>query len=97
MLSESFFAKEWTQYELNGLTALEMNGGKVILPIWHKASKDEVLAFSPTLVDKLALNTLTSGVAEIAQEIADVLSGVWFQTLKVHIHQFGELFRSNCH
>ena len=53
MLSESFFAKKWIKYELNGLVALEMNGGKVILPIWHKVSKDEVLAFSPTLADKL--------------------------------------------
>jgi hypothetical protein len=31
----SFFAKNWPQYELNGLTAREMDGHKVILPIWH--------------------------------------------------------------
>ena len=58
----------------NGLVAREMHGGKVILPIWHKVSKDEVLSFSPTLADKVALNTSISSVSEIAKELAEVLS-----------------------
>ncbi|MEO0796644.1 MAG: TIR domain-containing protein [Verrucomicrobiota bacterium] len=74
VLSESFFAKNWPQYELNGLVAREMHGVKVILPIWHKVSKDEVLSFSPTLADKVALNTSISSVSEIAKELAEVLS-----------------------
>lgn len=57
VLSPSFFAKNWTQYELDGLVAKEMTGGKVILPIWHKVSKDEVMAYSPALADKFELNT----------------------------------------
>lgn len=74
VLSASFFAKNWPQYELNGLVAREMHGGKVILPIWHKVSKDEVLSYSPTLADKVALNTSISSVSEIAKELAEVLS-----------------------
>ena len=74
VLSESFFSKNWPQYELNGLVAREMHGGKVILPIWHKVSKDEVLKFSPTLSDKVALNTSIYSVAEIAEKLAEVLS-----------------------
>lgn len=74
VLSESFFSKNWPQYELNGLVAREIQGGKVILPIWHKISKDEVLSFSPTLADKVALNTSLSSVSEIAKELAEVLS-----------------------
>jgi len=73
VLSEAFFAKNWPQYELNGLVAKEMHGGKVILPIWHKVSKDEVLQFSPTLADKVALNTSISSVSEIAKQLAEVL------------------------
>lgn len=73
VLSEAFFAKNWPQYELNGLVAKEMHGGKVILPIWHKVSKDEVLQFSPTLADKVALNTAISSVSEIAKQLAEVL------------------------
>jgi len=56
VLSTNFFNKNWPQYELDGLVAREMNGIKVILPIWHKVSKDEVMSYSPTLADKVALN-----------------------------------------
>lgn len=45
VLSSSFLGKKsWTEYELNGLLSKEMNGVKVILPIWHKVTKDEVLS-----------------------------------------------------
>tara|TARA_R110002051_G_scaffold267433_1_gene327394 strand:+ start:62 stop:925 length:864 start_codon:yes stop_codon:yes gene_type:complete len=73
VLSGAFFYKNWPQYELNGLVAREMRGGKVILPIWHKVSKDEVLSYSPTLADKVALNTAMSSVSEIAQQLSEVL------------------------
>ncbi|HET6558031.1 MAG TPA: toll/interleukin-1 receptor domain-containing protein, partial [Prolixibacteraceae bacterium] len=42
VLSKSFFAKNWPQYELNGLTAKEIGGQKVILPIWHEVTKEDV-------------------------------------------------------
>jgi hypothetical protein len=57
VLSPEFFARNWPQYELNGLTAREMDGHKVILPIWHMVDRDEVLRYSPTLADKIALST----------------------------------------
>jgi hypothetical protein len=46
ILSNHFFAKRWTNYELNGLLSKEMLGKKVILPIWHNISKDEVISYS---------------------------------------------------
>ena len=49
IVSPSFVKKNWTEYELNGMVAREMNGHKVILPIWHNISKNEVLEFSPSL------------------------------------------------
>jgi hypothetical protein len=73
VISSSFIKKEWTAYELNGLTAKEMEGSKVILPIWHKVSKSEVMEFSPSLADKLALNSATKSVEEIAQDLAELL------------------------
>lgn len=75
VLSPSFFAKNWPQYELDGLVAKESIGGKVILPLWHKVSKDEVIGYSPTLADKVALNTAIYSVAELAVELASVLRG----------------------
>lgn len=73
VLSDAFFAKKWPQYELNGLTAKEIDGHKVILPIWHKVIKDDVLKFSPTLADKVALTTKNHSIKEVATELAKVL------------------------
>ena len=75
VLSPSFFAKNWPQYELDGLVAKEMSSGKVVLPIWHKVSKDEVLHYSPTLADKLALSTAIYTIQELAQKLGDVING----------------------
>ncbi|MGD0280986.1 MAG: toll/interleukin-1 receptor domain-containing protein, partial [Dissulfurispiraceae bacterium] len=57
ILSPAFFKKEWPQYELNGLTAREIEGKKVILPVWHNVTKNDVLKFSPALADKVAAST----------------------------------------
>lgn len=73
ILSTAFFRKEWPARELDGLTALEKDGRKVILPIWHKVSKDEVANYSPVLADKIALNTSVQSVKEIAAELYGLL------------------------
>lgn len=73
VLSESFFKKEWTQKELDGLFAKEVNGEKVILPLWHKISKNEVLSYSPMIADIKALNTTDFTFEELAKEIAKVV------------------------
>ena len=71
VLSVAFFNKEWPQRELDGLFAREVNGEKVILPIWHKISKDEVMKYSPMIADMLALNTTLFTIEEIAAKITD--------------------------
>ena len=73
VLSSAFFAKNWPQYELDGLVAKEMRGAKVILPIWHKVSKDEVMSYSPSLADKVALNSSILSIDEIAKQLAEVV------------------------
>lgn len=70
ILSEAFFKKEWPQRELDGLFAKEINGEKVILPIWHKISKNEVIQFSPIIADLLAINTTMFTIEEVAEQIA---------------------------
>ena len=72
IVSPSFVKKSWTEYELNGMVAREMNGHKVILPIWHKITKDEVLKFSPSLADKLALNTSLYTIDDIVENLKDL-------------------------
>lgn len=73
VLSGAFFVKNWPQYELDGMVAREMDGHKVILPIWHKVSKSEVIRFSPSLADKVAINSSLSSIDEIADQLMEVI------------------------
>ena len=57
VLSTSFFAKEWPQRELDGLVAREIGGEKVILPIWHEVDAVVVRQQSPTLMDRVAVDS----------------------------------------
>lgn len=73
VLSNAFFAKNWTQYELDGLVTREMEGHKVILPIWHLVTKDQVQQYSPSLADKVAINSSLSTISEIVLQLSEVL------------------------
>ena len=74
ILSPSFFAKQWTQAELDALFTKKVDTGRsVILPIWHRVTKDEVAAHSPLLAGLLALNSATMTLAEIADAIAEAV------------------------
>ncbi|MWN06308.1 toll/interleukin-1 receptor domain-containing protein [Gilliamella sp. Pas-s95] len=73
VLSKHYINKHWTQYELEGLLAKEVDGHKVILPIWHNISKNELLKFSPTLANTLALNSTTFTFEEIADKLKALL------------------------
>jgi hypothetical protein len=74
VLSKEFFKKGWTNYELDGIITKVVTGEQIILPIWHNITKKEVIDFSPSLADKLARNTSTYTVEEIATEIAEVIN-----------------------
>ncbi len=76
VLSPHFFAKQWTERELVGLTTREVAGRKkLILPVWHNVTHEDVMEYSPTLADKKALNTGLMDLEEIAEAIAEVLPG----------------------
>jgi hypothetical protein len=74
VLSHAFIAKGWTNYELDGIVTRSVSGEQVLLPIWHNISKEEVMAYSPSLADKVARSTATHTVTEIAREIAELLA-----------------------
>lgn len=75
VLSKAFFAKNWPQYELDGLTARQMVGKKVILPIWHGVDRNDILKFSPSLADKLALSSGLQSVDDMVAAVASVING----------------------
>lgn len=73
IISRAFIAKGWTNYELDGMITKSISGEQIILPIWHDITKQEVIDYSPSLADKVARNTATSTVDEIAEEIASLI------------------------
>lgn len=72
VLSPSFFSKEWPQAELDALFAREMNGTKVILPVWHQLTKQQVAQFSPLMAGRLAART-EAGISEAAAQILELI------------------------
>lgn len=72
VLSPNFLTKQWPQDELDGLMAKERNGKKVILPLWHKISLEEILKYSPILAGRLAAST-DKGIDYIVSKIVEVL------------------------
>jgi hypothetical protein len=74
IVSPDFFAKQWTQAELDALFGKNVDaGGNTVLPIWHHISKDEVNRHSPLLAGVFALNTAVSTVDEIADSLLEVV------------------------
>lgn len=74
VLSKNYMEKYWTNYEVDGILNLETNTHKVILPIWHNVTLDDVKAFSPSLAGRKALETksITAyGIAEILKKTLD--------------------------
>ncbi|MFB7931971.1 DUF1883 domain-containing protein [Streptomyces sp. NPDC056039] len=73
VLSEPFFAKGWTNHELDGLITRNVAGEQSLLPIWHNLNAGDVRRYSPSLADKVAMSTGDYSVEEIAEQIADVV------------------------
>lgn len=68
ILSEHFFEKHWPTQELNGLATREVNGKKVILPVWHGVGFEQVRQYSPTLANRVAVTT-EQGVGHVVEQL----------------------------
>ncbi|MDF2696271.1 MAG: resistance protein [Labilithrix sp.] len=73
VLSPSYFAKGWPQYELDGIVTLSVAGRQNLLPIWHDLGHADVMAKSPSLADKIARSTANTDIDAIADEIAELV------------------------
>ena len=72
VISRDFMLKEWAQRELDGLVAREVGGVKVILPVWHNITAEEIRRYSPTLADKHAVSS-DKGLEEVITKILEVV------------------------
>jgi TIR domain len=74
VLSKAFLSKKkWTEHELNGLVAREQAGQKLVLPIWHGIDREDLLVYSPTLADRLAMISENDSVDEIVRSLLKLL------------------------
>lgn len=73
IISKAFLNKKWTDYEYRSLLSKENNFKKVILPIWHNITQEEVKSFSLYLADKFALDTKKNNIEEIIRKLLEVI------------------------
>lgn len=73
ILSDAFFAKKWTLYELDGILEAEAPDRKVLLPIWHTVDQHRVSGFSRSIAGRIALSTREMSIPEIARALATTM------------------------
>ena len=75
LLSHNFFTKNWTIEELNALNSkAQLQGRKVILPVWHKISEEQVYQYTSLLAGKYGIAT-SKGIDYISNEILQEVMG----------------------
>jgi len=72
ILSTAFFNKHYTNLELNGLAQREIDGGKVILPIWFEVDEKQIRSFSPILADRVA-GKWRDGIDAVLAKLIEVI------------------------
>lgn len=76
VLSPSFLGgRAWTEHELDGIVNAFIYNRQVLLPIWHDVDHSDVMEYSPSLADKVALSTSELSVEEIAEELIRYIGG----------------------
>ena len=73
LISKAFLQKQWTEYEYRSLINRQVNGERVILPVWHGITKEEIQQYSWYLADIKALNTQTDTPGQILQKLVSVI------------------------
>lgn len=69
IVSKKYFEKSWPKQELEALITKQVNLNKrIILPIWHNISKEEVQQKSPILANTVAAKS-SEGVENIAAKL----------------------------
>ena len=73
VLSPNFFAKDWTHQEVNGLMSREIGGVRVILPVWHNVTQEQVQGFSPILADRVAARS-SEGLGTVVDKLTRAIT-----------------------
>jgi TIR domain-containing protein len=74
VLSPASLSKLWPRRELDALFEMEEVDRKVVLPLLHNVSHEELRKVSPLLAGRLGLATMGRAVTDVAYEIARVVA-----------------------
>ncbi|HYV24392.1 MAG TPA: TIR domain-containing protein [Pyrinomonadaceae bacterium] len=75
VLSRAFFVKTWPRKELDGLVSEEVKRGtKVVLPLRHEISQEEIEDYSPLLASRISLPT-SLGLERVVGSLVPILVG----------------------
>lgn len=73
VISPNFKKKKWTRRELGAFLAREGVGDKVILPVWHNITAEEIKEYSPLLADIVAVSS-SAGMDAVIRKILEVVT-----------------------
>lgn len=73
ILSKAFLTKKWPDYEYRSLMSREIDGERVILPLWFGVTKDDVKDYSLYLAD---IKAFTVDRRDLEPAILDILKVV---------------------
>lgn len=90
LLSPAFFGKHYPERELNGLAQREIEGRKVILPVWIGVTDSDVRKYSPPLADRVALRW-QSGLAEVSLRLFETICPELHATAKAAAEKMQDL------
>ena len=73
VLSRAFFAKKWTIHELNMLEHWWVTDNRLLFPVWHNITVEELSAYRAWLANIIARHTDSYTIEEIADEIHEAI------------------------
>lgn len=73
VLSPSFLSKSWPDYEYRSLLTREVDGERIILPLWYGICKEDVKRYSPFLADIKSLSIGKNDLDPIIDEVLRVV------------------------
>lgn len=72
ILSPSFFRKRWFQAEVDALVSRELDGQRVLLPVWHDLTAAELARYSPLLAARLGIST-SEGLEKVRDAVLSAI------------------------
>lgn len=78
ILSKSFLGKNWPDYEYRSLMTREIDGERVILPLWYGVNKEDIKSYSLFLADIKAISVSRDNLAKVLPVILNaVRPDIW--------------------